>query len=1116
VYTAAWTGDPLAEIGAALLAALPPDDAWAAELSLARPALSVELLQEVSRRLDADIYLLLDQFEELALYQTGPAGAAFDTELGRIVGAQGLRVSVLLGVRDDALATLDRLEAHVPGLFDNLLRLGHLNRNGGREAIEQPLVRYNRELPQDGTVTIEPGLVEDLLDQLQAGAVLVSDAGAGTVTRSEWIEAPFLQLVMTRLWAAEPERPSRVLRRATLSELGGVAQIVRTHLDAVMADLEDDERETAAAIFRYLVTPSGMKISHTAEDLADYVGLGASSVRAVLEKLSSGRERVLRPVPPPTGSDEAARYEIFHDVMAPAVLDWRRRYVAERERLAGEQSLVQARLDAETRHRATQRRLRGSRILSACLAILLITTGVSLVRAEQSERRATSQKFLAEYEDKLTSDPADSLRAAVDAYETRATPEAESAVRVAFDADMEELRLRADAGPLWSSKFSPDGSTLLTAGTDGVAKLYDRTSGTLLRKFEPGTSAKRDRLVTASFSPDGELVVTATISGAIRTFVTATGADLGQLTTKKAWPNVAWGVQPDRSDLLVSDGSGPAELWDARRRTVIARYGSSPWGATLSNDGRHVVAVEAVGQQGWVVTVWDSRSGRLLRRSAPFKGVPGMPRFVGSKSDRIALLLSAAPEGSSTSSERWRPNFWSWQKKSARFQAVQGESRTSAFLAVSQDGRLVAVPLDKRVRVFDADDGLKQVGQTPEAPDWINAAVTFSSNGRWLATSGGDGRARVWLADRDNNQPIAQLAGHGSAVADIQFDPSNLGGLATAGLDGTARVWRLPERTILHGAGSWILGASVSQDGTMLVTAEDDGRLETSLLDSDDPASSEYAKTGSFPWYGVLQGGMFTPDGGKVIVAGASSYAPAVWDWRDQGYAWSLDSYDTQQTIVTFAPSSDSNRVAAADADGQILLWDLQTEKIVARVPATGDGSTVTALVALAEPTWFAAGGSDGTIRLWDMEHRDAPRRVLGRPGDASVVKLYVSFDGAHLASLTEDHAVQIWRLADGELLRRIDDGPRTTTSDVAISRDGELLAVAAADGTVHIWRWATGQKLAVLHRHGDLINSVEFLPDGRLVTGSDDTTVAIFPCTTCGDFEELLQAARTRVASRK
>lgn len=140
VYCGSWRNDPLVELGRALLHAVPTPVA-VSDLLAENPALSLELLQEVASRLGADIYLLLDQFEELALYHTGDSGEAFYAELARIVKAPGLPVSVLVGVRDDALATLDRLEPYVPRVLDNKLRLEQLTQSEAREAIEQPLVR---------------------------------------------------------------------------------------------------------------------------------------------------------------------------------------------------------------------------------------------------------------------------------------------------------------------------------------------------------------------------------------------------------------------------------------------------------------------------------------------------------------------------------------------------------------------------------------------------------------------------------------------------------------------------------------------------------------------------------------------------------------------------------------------------------------------------------------------------------------------------------------------------------------------------------------------------------------------------------------------------------------
>ena len=85
--------------------------------------------------LGGDICLVLDQLEELFLYHGAGGHDGFARELAEIVTRPGLRVSVLLGIREDALAQLDAFKAHVPNLFGNYLRLDRLDRPAGRAAI---------------------------------------------------------------------------------------------------------------------------------------------------------------------------------------------------------------------------------------------------------------------------------------------------------------------------------------------------------------------------------------------------------------------------------------------------------------------------------------------------------------------------------------------------------------------------------------------------------------------------------------------------------------------------------------------------------------------------------------------------------------------------------------------------------------------------------------------------------------------------------------------------------------------------------------------------------------------------------------------------------------------
>ena len=127
-------------------------------------------------------------------------------------------MNVLLGLREDALAKLDAFKGQIPNLFSNYLRLDHLDRRGARLAIVGPIERFNELAGED--VRVEPEVVEAVLDQVATGKVDVGRAGRGGVeTDDERIEAPYLQLVLERLWEVERERGSLVLRLSTLREL---------------------------------------------------------------------------------------------------------------------------------------------------------------------------------------------------------------------------------------------------------------------------------------------------------------------------------------------------------------------------------------------------------------------------------------------------------------------------------------------------------------------------------------------------------------------------------------------------------------------------------------------------------------------------------------------------------------------------------------------------------------------------------------------------------------------------------------------------------------------------------------------------------------------------------
>ena len=204
-----------------------------------------------------------------------------------------------------------------------------------------PIEAYNRRVPPEQRFAIEEELVEDVLDQVRTGRVSFESMGVGAARESADVEArvetPILQVVMTALWEKEAEQGSHTLRAQTLAELGGAEQLVRDRLDERMNRLDSGEQEIAAEVARFLVTPSGTKIAWTPADLTalaypdtDLAEWAQPQVESVLAKLSEGDARILRPVAPPGGHGQT-QYEIFHDILGPAILDWRARHIKDLE-----------------------------------------------------------------------------------------------------------------------------------------------------------------------------------------------------------------------------------------------------------------------------------------------------------------------------------------------------------------------------------------------------------------------------------------------------------------------------------------------------------------------------------------------------------------------------------------------------------------------------------------------------------------------------------------------------------------------------------------------------------------------------------------------------------------
>ncbi len=650
-----------------------------AEKAAGAPRLSVAWLREVLHQSKVSaIYLILDQFEEYLLYHPMDGEEGLTAELVRILSTRDLPVHVLLSMREDALARLDRFKGRVPHLFGNYLRLERLSRDAAHAAIEEPLDRYNDVAPPDRRMSLGPGLIETLLDQVQTGNVpeapegtaldgLTSDAPASD-DRGD-IETPYLQLVLTRLWEQERATGSSSLQRSTLDDLGGAKAIFQAHFDNVMAGLSPAQADIAAAVFLHLVTTSGTKTALTAEDLANRSGLPVKAVEDLLEMRCAGPQRILRPLPPTVGVAGPSRYEIFHDVMGAAILDWRRRYVAQRQQ-------------AQTARRLLRRTL-------LTVAVMLLVVGVLGVIAYWFHRDAQQQNFLAQAATALHDDPERSLRRAVDAYQLNAPKQARQAVLAAASSP----RSRVVAGPnpmMIGMKRTPDSRHVVAYDAHGSIRVIGDNGAV---EGETKASGLRSTVIpggwwAAAVNPDASRIVLSTNQGTVAVIDTATGRHI-DIESEGGLPRaVTWIGSAANGLVLVVSKSGVAATYRPETGKQVTRFPGVVEDALVLADEQHIMT----SGQDKKLRVWDARTGTKIAESSTLSSAT-------QALTRYAQSVVGLSEGAQPSIVTW-----DWQAGLDPVQYRIPDSNEVQKVVVNEHAQTIMIAKGKEVRTYSLVD----------------------------------------------------------------------------------------------------------------------------------------------------------------------------------------------------------------------------------------------------------------------------------------------------------------------------------------------------------------------------------------------------------------------------
>ena len=295
------------------------------------------------------------------------------------------------------------------------------------------------------------------------------------------------------------------------------------------------------------------------------------------------------------------RYQIFHDILAPAILDWRGRHQVERKRVEEEERL--RREHDESLRRVRRRALVG---LGVVVAISFAVIAVLLLHAKQHESDlANSRRMAAVSASDLSSDPEKSLQEALAAHPTR-TDEAALALRRAVSASHLQSILSGHKNAVNTASFNRPGTTIVTASDDWTARTWNANTGKTLRVLNGHTNAVN----TASFDPSGTKVVTASDDGTARIWNADTGKTLRVLNGHTNAVNTA-SFDPSGTKVVTASDDGTARIWDANTGKSLHILRVSDAGVSAADfdpEGRWIVTA---GEDG-TAQVWDTETGVRL------------------------------------------------------------------------------------------------------------------------------------------------------------------------------------------------------------------------------------------------------------------------------------------------------------------------------------------------------------------------------------------------------------------------------------------------------------------------------------------------------------------------